>query len=318
MGDAQRSRRNAFAVGTYSNLRTQFRTYLAYCVYFRRTYLPADNLTICGYAQFLSRTLKPPSVRNYLSGVKMLHILLGFEYKFSDDINLKLVVRGIARMNPHVPHRARPVTPTDLERFYQYMDKSSSLHLTTFACSLILFFTMSRLGSILPVSTKTPKHVFLQQECINFTQEGLLVTLCHTKTIQFGQRRLHIPLPSILSNLCPATAYRSCLLALGSLPTQAFSYREGSGSTCLLTISKFIDTFREIMHLSGDEDPTGFTGHSFRRGGASCAFQAGVPGEIIQVCGDWASDAYKKYLEFSMNNKLFIAKKFASYMHISA
>ena len=39
-------------------------------------------------------------------------------------------------------------------------------------------------------------------------------------------------------------------------------------------------------------------------------FQAGVPGELIQILGDWASDAYKIYLEFSMDNKLDLAKVF--------
>ena len=50
-----------------------------------------------------------------------------------------------------------------------------------------------------------------------------------------------------------------------------------------------------------------FSEHSFRRGGATWAFQSGVPGEMIQILGDWASDAYKKVLEFSMQDKLSIA-----------
>ena len=74
-----------------------------------------------------------------------------------------------------------------------------------------------------------------------------------------------------------------------------------------LTKSIFINVFRHLVNLAGIPDASGFTGHSFRRGGASWAFQAGVPGELIQVCGDWASDAYKKYLEFSMQNKLDLA-----------
>jgi hypothetical protein len=32
-----------------------------------------------------------------------------------------------------------------------------------------------------------------------------------------------------------------------------------------------------------------------------------VPGEIIQVFGDWASDAYKAYLEYSLPAKLQLA-----------
>ena len=314
MKEANRSRQHAFATGTHSNLRTQFRSYFAYCVYFRRRPLPADSRTICGYAQFLSRSLRPQSIRNYLSGVKMLHILVGHEYRFSEDINLSLVVRGIDRMHPHVPHRARPVTPYHLRLFFLHMDKQHSLHLTTFACSLILFFNMSRLGSVLPDSTKTPAHVFLRKECINFTREGLLVTFLHTKTIQFGKRRLHIPLPRMDSDLCPVQAYDRSLQAMGShMPEHAFMFLEGSHLR-LLTKKIFIDTFRQVMLLSGDQDTIGFTGHSFRRGGATSAFQAGIPGEIIQICGDWSSEAYKRYLEFSMQNKLSIIHKFTKYL----
>ena len=32
-----------------------------------------------------------------------------------------------------------------------------------------------------------------------------------------------------------------------------------------------------------------------------------MPGELIQICGDWSSDAYKKYLEFSMQNRVTLA-----------
>ena len=53
-----------------------------------------------------------------------------------------------------------------------------------------------------------------------------------------------------------------------------------------------------------------FTGHSFRRGGATWAFDTGVPGELIQICGDWASDAYKRYLEFGLRRKLDLAAVF--------
>ena len=74
-----------------------------------------------------------------------------------------------------------------------------------------------------------------------------------------------------------------------------------------LTKSTFIHTFRGLLLKAGVPDIAAYTGHSFRRGGASWAFQAGIPGELIQVCGDWASDAYKKYLEFSMQNKLDLA-----------
>lgn len=39
----------------------------------------------------------------------------------------------------------------------------------------------------------------------------------------------------------------------------------------------------------------------FCRGGATYAFRSGVPGELIQVMGDWKSDAYKRYFDFSFD-----------------
>ena len=48
---------------------------------------------------------------------------------------------------------------------------------------------------------------------------------------------------------------------------------------------------------------------SFRRGAASFAFRSGVLGELIQHFGDWASDAYKTYLEISLPVKVQVAEQ---------
>ena len=52
-----------------------------------------------------------------------------------------------------------------------------------------------------------------------------------------------------------------------------------------------------------------FSSHSFRRGGATHAFRSKVPADLIQLHGDWKSDAYKKYLSLSMEDKLIVAHK---------
>ena len=75
--------------------------------------------------------------------------------------------------------------------------------------------------------------------------------------------------------------------------------------------------FEPSSNLGGVTDAALFTGHSFRRGGATWAFQAGIPGELIQICGDWASDAYKRYLEFSMDDKLNLAAQFVRHLSLS-
>ena len=88
----------------------------------------------------------------------------------------------------------------------------------------------------------------------------------------------------------------------------AFVFLE-KGKVKTLTTSKFIRTFRSVLSSAQVPGAKSFTGHSFRRGGASWAFQSGVPGELIQICGDWASDSYKRYLEFNMSDKLQLAAR---------
>ena len=214
-------------------------------------------------------------------------------------------------MNPHVPLRARPVTPSILQVFHTHMDHTDSLQCSVWACSLFSFYMMARLGSILPTSGSTPAYKFLTRDRVNSAVQGLLVTFLHTKTIQFGKRRLHVPLLKANSILCPVAAYLQYLSLVPSTGWgPAFVFVDARTHKLLrLTKKKFITTFRSVLSVGGVEHASSFTGHSFRRGGASWAFQCGVPGELIQICGDWASDSYKRYLEFSIDNKVHLAAR---------
>ena len=238
------------------------------------------------------------------------------EPNLSDDLLLQLELRGIFRLNPHVPVRARPVTHNILRAFHQHMNHQDPLHCCVWACCLFSFYLMARLGSMLPTSSSTPLHKFLTRDRINLASQGLLVTFLHTKTIQFGKKRLHLPLLRVDSILCPVMAYFTHLAFLPSLssgPAFVFFNRK-KGKVQWLTTSKFISTFRAVLVAGGVEHASTFTGHSFRRGGASWAFQSGVPGELIQICGDWASDAYKTYLEITWDNKVHLAARLMKYL----
>ena len=102
----------------------------------------------------------------------------------------------------------------------------------------------------------------------------------------------------------------SCLLATASVPAFFTGYR--AGSYIVITKTQFVSVFRSRLARMGVDNPSRFRGHSFRRGGATWAFRAGVPGELIQIYGDWASDAYKCYLEFSEDSKLIVAWEMVS------
>ena len=46
--------------------------------------------------------------------------------------------------------------------------------------------------------------------------------------------------------------------------------------------------------------------HSFRRDGAFFYFKSGIPGEIVQLFGNWASDCYIRYLRFTRESFLML------------
>ena len=77
----KQSMKNAYAEGTFKNLCTQIKTFLIFCEYFKLSPLPVSVETLCMYAQFLNRSFRSvSSIKNYLSGVKTLHLLLDVEY----------------------------------------------------------------------------------------------------------------------------------------------------------------------------------------------------------------------------------------------
>ena len=58
--------------------------------------------------------------------------------------------------------------------------------------------------------------------------------------------------------------------------------------------------------------PFSFSLHSFRRVGATFAFDCHIPSEIIKLQGDWQSDAYLVYLELSLQQKQHVFHAMAS------
>jgi hypothetical protein len=94
---------------------------------------------------------------------------------------------------------------------------------------------------------------------------------------------------------------------------KAIPAHKTSPAFCILKEGKFMpiiykqfqNKLRSLIEKTGRK-PKYYSSHSFRRGGASLAFESNVTTELIQLHGDWRSDAYKEYLEFSLEKKLMI------------
>ena len=166
--DLHSSRRSAYAEGTVKNLRIQWEAYLSFCLYFGLSYLPADTNILCLYAQCLCRTFKSTqSIRNYLSGIKTMHYILGYPTDNINNFLLYLSLKGIARLKPHCVQQALPITPDMLVQMYSFMDFSDPNDLVYWCLFLFAFYLFARKSNLVPTTKKDlkSKKLFTQKEC---------------------------------------------------------------------------------------------------------------------------------------------------------
>ena len=267
---------------------------------------PASQHTVCLFAQFLSRSFTATSsVQNYISGVKKLHLMLGCQFP-QDSFELKLAIKGLQRKNPHCPRQAAPITPAMLIKIHKLLDCHKPFDAVFWSLFLTAFFTLARNSNLVQTgSCKQAKQV--TRGDISIQADMVIVTFRWTKTIQYGQRKLQVPMVAIPGSvLCPVQAYTQMLsLVPGSEMVPAFSLPSNSRLKPV-TYSQFMQVLRALVARIGLA-PGEYSTHSFRRGGATFAFKSQVPGELIKTQGDWTSDAYLRYLDLSMESRLQVA-----------
>ena len=145
---------------------------------------------------------------------------------------------------------------------------------------------------------------------MHVTPRCLFLQFTWTKTIQFGQHCLQLPLlPIPGSPFCPIRAYRDmCRLIPGKPHQPAFMVWKGANKVAY-SYPQWQKRFKHLLACTG-HDHTKFSSHSFRRGGASFAFQAGVPDETVKLIRNWRSDSFYKYLHIPMKSKPLLLTEF--------
>lgn len=104
-----------------------------------------------------------------------------------------------------------------------------------------------------------------------------------------------------------------CNLIQGVPPKSSAFSLPVKGGFVPFTYPQLQNTLKSLVALIG-LDPKAYSSHSFRRGGATSAFRAQVPPELIQLQGDWASDAYKLYLQYNLADRALVSHKLGAFI----
>ena len=290
-----------------------WRSYLLFTLAFQLPICPIDPHSLQLYAQFLSRSMSVDSIRNNLSAVKKLHLFRGSDISAFEHISTTDTLRGLQRLHGRPPNKKLPITPELLLRIHSVLDLTDTKHLALWCAFLIAFFTFSRRSNL----TSPSFHDFdpsthLCRADISIRASFLVVRQRCSKTNQFHQRVLELPVAAIpYSPLCPDVQAYSTLVSRVPAPPSAPAFTFRTKRPHFLTHSCLVAGLRSALQRAGF-DPKSYSGHSFRRGGASWAFSSDVPAELIKLHGDWKSSAYLEYLEFSFEQKLSVTRTMSS------
>ena len=290
---------------------SQTRSYLSFCAYYGYQPLPAAGSTLNRYAAFLARSLSASSIPAYLNAVRILHLEHGLTDPTKNNFHLATTLRGIRRAKGLTVSQKKPITPQILLA----LRKKLNWHATFWAVCLVAFFGLLRKANLLcKGSTQFNPSQHLRRQDIMFFANWAIVINRWSKTIQFSQRILTIPLPCIDQHpLCPYTALKHAFnLVPAPLSGPAFGVPSPRG-LIPLTYGK-CDSMLKSLAAAINLDPSQISGHSFRSGGATLAFQAQIPAELIKRLGDWQSDAYRSYIHIPVKDRMLAVRKLASFV----
>jgi hypothetical protein len=191
---------------TYSSMRT---AYLRFCLYVGVTSVPVSRTShplCCFPGSYPEPHTK--SIPSYLNIIRLMHLDLGLPNPLK-DWELDMVKKGIARQHGRPPLQKLPITPAIRLRIKGVLDFSSSFNRAFWCACLIAFYSFLRKASLLPRSASSLNNRPLCHGDIGVDTGAsmLYVTVRHTKTIQFGQRTLRIPIAGQPGcPLCPLAA----------------------------------------------------------------------------------------------------------------
>jgi site-specific recombinase XerD len=285
------------AENTKKSYASDWRHFEGWCNAHKVKALPAEPSLVAAYLTSLSETCKVSTLQRRLSTIRKAHSLAGFKLDTS-HISFIEVWDGIKRTLGNAQKRKAPVLVQDLREIVQ--DLPGSLPGIRDRALLLLGFS----GAF-----RRSELVSLNVEDLQFTRDGIVVSLKKSKTDQTGQgKEIGIPYGSARST-CPVRAVQDWLdssqIQSGALFRSinrhgSISDKDLSDKSVALIVKKHIYNIAIQRGMTPEEATiyaAKYSGHSLRAGFATSAVMSGVAEHsIMQQTRHARSDTLRKYI----------------------
>lgn len=267
------------------------------------------------------------TVQNYLTnGPRIYHMMHNLPWKEkAESFGVTLALRGLKRVKgAGRPGQKLPITPELLLAIRSRLDFTQVNDISLWAACLVAFFGFLRKSNYVSETEKGATDPHILRRCDVFQRQGhqrLWLRLRCTKTIQFQERLLELPLPCLPSHfLDPFTALYVYLGVTRSRPATEwlFGRLDGKGRWRPMTDEWMMKRVRELLAQSCPGiDTSRYGTHSFRRGGATYALRVGVSPVLIKMMGDWKSECFYEYCSVDEELREVAADLLAEHMWAS-
>ena len=305
------SQSHRFVQGTAQNIVSGVRTWFTFCVYYDLHCMPATSATVIPFLELMALTVSYGHLKHLLSSLKFYHQSKGLMYP-EHDFEINNTLHGLKRKLARTPNQALPLTPAIMRNMFTKLDMDIMKDRALWCSYLVTFYCLFRKSNSVPKSgTKIDLKRTLLRQNIKVDEEtnSVYVYVSFSKTIHFGNRYLVIPIPGNSDEaMDPVRHLKALFSAVDCSPeSPAFSFSPGK----FITYSTFTTRLKRLLDQSG-YDSSLYSGHSFRRGGATLLYRLGASVLQIQISGDWSSQCFARYLHISEDERREVQELVAS------
>ena len=234
-----------------------------------------------------SQNCKVASISNYMAALRAFFILYDLPTTIFKDQKIQYFIK-VLKLNRPLHLRNTPIfTEHIVSETVQVCTYIEHPHVFT-TVYLLAFFSFMRLSKIVP-------HSRAQYDYIRRLARGDVI-FSSTEAIHIRDKIVTVRVSFLPgSSLCPVTALKAMIaLVLGSDNDPLFATHTHDSVLPLTDnmVRKHLKRVLVLLGLQNDE----YTFHTFRRSGASWAYNHGVPVEAIKSQGTWVSDTVWRYI----------------------
>ena len=250
----------------------------------------------------MAKTVGFPHLKHLLSSIKYVHQALDLPFPVN-SFQVDTTMQGLKRKLARVPFQVLPLTPVILKKMYSNLNMRRVQDRALWCSYLLSFYGLLRKSSAVPKSVRFDINKVLVRRNIKVDTENnmLYLYLGYGKTNNFCTRDVIIPIPGNSDPALDPVRHVAALYSSVNAPSDAPAFSYGVNS--FITYNTFTTRLKTLLRQAG-YSPALYSGHSFRRGGATFLHECGGTALMIQASGDWSSQCFTRYLYLSESERL--------------